>query len=104
MRVLSYVLAGIVGAFAGFVGGELLLAFFANGMMLTFYGFIPVAIGGLGSNRGALVGGLALGLIQQAANYWFGGDMVPVVAFVAFIAILLAMPRGLFGAAEQRRV
>ncbi len=104
MRVLSYVLSGVIGAFAGFVGGELLLAFFANGMMLTFYGFIPVAIGGLGSNRGALVGGLMLGLIQQAANYWFGGDMVPVVAFAVFITLLLAMPRGLFGATAQRRV
>jgi branched-chain amino acid transport system permease protein len=104
MRVLSYMLSGVVGAFAGFVGGELLLAFFANGMMLTFYGFIPIAIGGLGSNRGALVGGIALGIIQQAANYLFGGNMVPVVAFTVFIAVLLAMPRGLFGAAEHRRV
>ncbi len=104
MRVLSYILSGVVGAFAGFVGGELLLAFFANGMSLTFYGFIPIAIGGLGSNRGALVGGLALGIIQQIANYLFGGDWVSVVAFTVFIAILLVMPRGLFGAAEPRRV
>jgi branched-chain amino acid transport system permease protein len=104
MRVLSYMLSGVVGAFAGFVGGELLLAFFANGMNLTFYGFIPIAIGGLGSNRGALVGGLALGILQQVANYLFGGNWVSVVAFVVFIAILLIMPRGLFGAAEPRRV
>ena len=31
MRVASFALSGVVGAFAGFVGGELLLAFFANG-------------------------------------------------------------------------
>ncbi len=104
MRVLSYMLAGVVGALAGFVGGQLMLAFFANGASLTFYGFIPIAIGGLGSNRGALVGGLALGLIQQIANYLFGGNLVGVVAFVVFIAVLLLMPRGLFGSAEPRRV
>jgi branched-chain amino acid transport system permease protein len=104
MRVLSYLLAGLVGALAGFVGGQLLLAFFANGVMLTFYGFIPIAIGGLGSNRGALIGGFALGIIQQVANYLFGGNFVGVAAFVVFIAILLALPRGLFGTAEPRRV
>lgn len=104
MRVLSYMLSGAIGALAGFVGGEMLLAFFANGTALTFYGFIPIAIGGLGSNRGALVGGVALGIIQQVANDLFGGNMVSVVAFIVFIAVLIAMPRGLFGSAEPRRV
>jgi len=69
LRVASYALAGVVGGIAGFSGGELLLAFFANGALLNFYGFVPVALGGLGNNRGAIIGGLALGLFQQAANF-----------------------------------
>ena len=36
--------------------------------MLNFYGFVPVALGGMGSNRGAVVGGIALGLFQQTAR------------------------------------
>ena len=63
---------------AGFASGQLLLAFFANGAMLNFYGFVPVALGGLGNNRGAVIGGLALGLFQQAANFTVGGVFASV--------------------------
>lgn len=104
IRVISYCLAGGVGALAGFMGGQLMLAFFALGAMLTFYGFVPIAIGGLGSNRGALIGGFFLGILQQAAIYVVGGVFVGVVTFVVFIAILLLVPQGLFGSAVARRV
>src|ERR1039458_3177455 len=43
LRVAGYALAGVIGGVAGFSGGELLLAFFANGALLNFYGFVPVA-------------------------------------------------------------
>ena len=52
----SYALAGAIGGLAGFAGGGMLLAFFANVSPLNFYGFIPVALGGIGNNRGAVVG------------------------------------------------
>src|SRR5579884_2066362 len=42
LRLASFALAGVIGALAGFTGGQLLLAFFANAPMLTFYGFVPV--------------------------------------------------------------
>jgi branched-chain amino acid transport system permease protein len=104
MRVISYVLAGFVGALAGFVGGQLLFAFFAIGALLTFYGFIPIAIGGIGSNRGALVGGLTVGILQQIANYVVGGVFVGVVTFALFIVVLVLVPQGLFGTTVARRV
>ncbi len=104
LRIASYALAGAIGGLAGFSGGELLLAFFANGALLNFYGFVPVALGGLGNNRGAVVGGLALGLFQQAANFTVGGIFSSVAVFAIFIVVLLAAPQGLFGAAAARRV
>jgi branched-chain amino acid transport system permease protein len=104
LRVASYALAGVIGGIAGFAGGELMLAFFANGALLNFYGFVPVALGGLGNNRGALIGGLALGLFQQAMNFLFGGIFSSVAVFAIFIIVLLAAPQGLFGSATARRV
>jgi len=104
LRVASYALAGAIGGLAGFAGGELLLAFVANGGLLNFYGFVPVALGGLGNNRGAVVGGFALGLFQQAANFLVGGIFSSVAVFVLFIVVLLAAPQGLFGAPATRRV
>src|SRR5580704_11096736 len=104
LRIASYALAGVIGGVAGFSGGELLLAFFANGALLNFYGFVPVALGGLGNNRGAIIGGLALGLFQQAANFLVGGIFSSVAVFTLFIVVLLAAPQGLFGSATARRV
>ncbi len=104
LRVASFALAGAVAGLAGFSSGQLLLAFFANGAMLNFYGFVPVALGGLGNNRGAVVGGLALGLFQQAANFTVGGVFASVLVFAVFIVVLLAAPQGLFGAPAIRRV
>jgi len=104
LRMLSYALAGVIGGLAGFAGGQLLLAFFANGPLLSFYGFVPVALGGLGSNRGAVAGGLALGLFQQAANYMVGGLFVSVATFAVFIVVLLIAPQGVFSRGTARRV
>ena len=104
LRMASYALAGVIGGVAGFASGELLLAFFANGGILNFYGFVPVALGGLGNNRGAIIGGLALGVFQQAANFLVGGVFAGVVVFAVFIIVLLAAPQGLFGAPVARRV
>jgi branched-chain amino acid transport system permease protein len=104
LRMTSYALAGMIGTLAGFAGGEMLLAFFANAPMLTFYGFVPVALGGMGNNRGAVVAGLLLGLFQQTANFLVGGIFASVAVFTVFIIVLLARPEGLVGAAQQRRV
>ena len=104
LRMLSYALAGVIGALAGFASGQLFLAYFANGGLLNFYGFVPVALGGLGNNRGAVAGGLALGVFQQAASYLVGGIFSSVAVFAAFIVVLLARPEGLAGVALGRRV
>ena len=104
LRMASFALAGVVGALAGFAGGEMLLAFFGNAPLLTFYGFVPVALGGMGNNRGAVVAGLLLGLFQQSANFLVGGIFASVAVFAVFIIVLLVRPEGLAGASAQRRV
>lgn len=104
LRMASYALAGMISVLAGFAAGQLLFASLANGPLLNFYGFVPVALGGMGSNRGAVIGGLALGLFQQTANYFFGGIFSSVAVFIVFIVVLLVRPEGLAGAATARRV
>jgi len=104
LRIASFAIAGVIGALAGFAGGQMLLAFFANAPLLTFYGFVPVALGGMGNNRGAVVAGLTLGLFQQAANFLVGGIFASVAVFTVFILVLLLRPEGLAGTALGRRV
>lgn len=104
LRIASFALAGMIGTLAGFTGAQMLLAFFGNQSILNFYGFVPVALGGMGSNRGAVIGGLALGLFQQAANFLVGGIFAAVAVFAVFIVVLLLRPEGIAGASTARRV
>jgi branched-chain amino acid transport system permease protein len=104
VRSLSYIIAGALGAVAGFAAGQLTFAFFAVGHGLTLYGFIALAAGGLGSNLGALVGGLALGLFSTFATYFFGGEYQQTIAVGLLIIILLLKPEGLFGQRQVRAV
>lgn len=104
VRSLSYLLAGAIGGFAGFAAGQLTFAFFALGLQLTLFGFIALAVGGLGSNLGALVGGVALGLLSSIATYFFGGEFQQTIAVGLLMVVLLIKPEGLFGAKRVRPV
>jgi branched-chain amino acid transport system permease protein len=104
IRVASYVLAGALGGIAGFAAGQLTFAYFALGLSLTLNGFIALAVGGLGSNMGALIGGFALGLLNAFASYWFGGEYQQTIAVGLLMVVLLVKPEGLLGSRDVRPV
>ena len=104
IRALSYVLAGIIGGIAGFAAGQLTFAFFALGLTLTLNGFIALAVGGLGSNAGALVGGAALWLLNAWSSNTIGGEYQNTVSVGLLMLVLLLKPEGLFGARNVRPV
>jgi branched-chain amino acid transport system permease protein len=102
-RVLMVAFA-ISGAIAGVVG---LLWFAKVGAITprsdldpTIKAFIALVLGGLGSTRGAILGGLALGALEVALSSTLSGDALgyqPAIVFAAVIAILILRPRGLSG-------
>lgn len=104
IRLASYVLSGALGGIAGFAAGQLTFAFFALGHALTLSGFIALAVGGLGSNVGALIGGAALGLLSAFASYYFGGEYQQTIAVGLLMLVLLLKPEGLLGARNVRPV
>ncbi len=104
IRVLSYLLSGALGGLAGFAAGQLTFAYFALGLTLTLNGFIALAVGGLGSNIGALIGGAALGLLNAFASYWLGGEYQQTVAVGLLMLVLLVKPEGLLGSRNVRPV
>jgi len=67
-------------------------------------GFVAAAIGGLGSGVGAVVGGLALGVVEAMAAGYLSSDYKDAVAFSMILLVLFFMPRGLFGANVVERV
>lgn len=65
---------------------------------------VVVIVGGLDSILGALVGGLALGLIQSWAGAYLGGEYTSVITFSILILTLVVRPYGLFGTHEIERL
>ena len=104
IRAVSYVIAGALGALAGFAAGQLTFAYFALGLTLTLNGFIALAVGGLGSNLGALIGGAALGLLNAFSSYFVGGEFQQTISVGLLMLILLVKPEGLLGSKNTRPV
>lgn len=59
--------------------------------------FVVCVIGGLGTVPGALVGGLALGLIESFSGHWFGPQNAVLIGFVLMLVLLMTRPTGLLG-------
>jgi branched-chain amino acid transport system permease protein len=82
-----------------------------SGMQLTFTGLIAMMIGGIGSLRGAVLGGLVLGVVETLAQAQLGGAWREFAAFGLLFLLLVLRPGGLLAqdfaardAAALRRV
>ncbi len=104
MRAQSYILAGVLGALSGFAAGQLTFADFALGTALGLSGFIALAVGGIGSSVGALVGGAILGTLTALTTYYFGAQYQKTIAIGLLILLLVVRPQGLFGTTQVRQV
>jgi branched-chain amino acid transport system permease protein len=67
------------------------------GFILGVKAFTAAVMGGIGNLRGALVGGLVLGVTENWGSAIFGTQWKDVVAFVLLVLILLIRPTGILG-------
>ena len=74
------------------------------GFNIELKGLAVIIVGGMGSLKGAMVGGLALGLAEVFAVAYVGSSWRDVVAFGLLFAVLLLRPQGLFGVRRVREV
>jgi branched-chain amino acid transport system permease protein len=80
------------------------LAKFSNGELLGLYAFIAAIIGGFNQMRGAIVGGLVLGVIDNFTAVYISTQYRLVVPLLFLIIIILFRPQGLLGRVEERTV
>jgi ABC-type branched-subunit amino acid transport system permease subunit len=102
VRVFSYVAAAVLGALSGIAIGPVISLQFDGGRFFTVYGFISVAIGGMGSFVGALLGGLGLGVLQQLGAAYVSSIFATTLAIGLLIVVLVWRPNGLFGRGARR--
>jgi branched-chain amino acid transport system permease protein len=102
VRVFSYTAAAVLGALSGIAIGPIVSLQFDGGRFFTVYGFISVAIGGVGSFAGALLSGLGLGLVQQLGAAYVSSIFATTLAIALLMIVLVWRPNGLFGRGARR--
>jgi len=90
---------GLGVALAG-VSGTLIATLFPftvlSGEAYQLKSFVVTVLGGLGNPAGALMGGVALGLIEGLATPFMPVSWIPIVEFGLFVLCLIAFPHGMF--------
>jgi branched-chain amino acid transport system permease protein len=108
MLAFGWGFAAVLGAVAGMMAAPPLGSFDQNLMQpLLLYAFAAAVLGGIDSPLGAVVGGLAIGVIVNLAGAYIdfvGADLRLPVALLVILAVLLVRPAGLFGHEAVRRV
>lgn len=70
---------------------------FNIGFILGVKSFTAAVLGGIGNLKGALLGGLVLGLVENYGSAIFGGQWKDVIAFTVLLVVLMFRPTGLLG-------
>jgi len=105
MLALGWGLAAAIGAIAGMMIAP--VVFLEPNMMLgiLLYAFAGALLGGIDNPGGAVVGGFAVGIIENLGGaYLVGTELKLTLALVIIICVLLVRPSGLFGRVVQSRV
>jgi branched-chain amino acid transport system permease protein len=94
------------GAMAG-VAATLYAMEFENtvynvGFVLGVKAFTAAVLGGIGNLRGALIGGIVLGLIENWGAIFLGSQWKDVIAFTVLVVVLMFRPTGILGESLQR--
>jgi branched-chain amino acid transport system permease protein len=96
----------IGGAMAGVAAALYMMRFeetnYFVGFLLGIKAFTAAVLGGIGNLRGALAGGLVLGLIEMYGSSFFGSEWRDVVAFSVLVLVLMFRPTGIFGESLQQ--
>jgi branched-chain amino acid transport system permease protein len=107
MNALGWGMAAAIGAVAGIMIAP--VVFLDPNMMrgILLYGFAGAVLGGLTSPGGAVVGGFAVGVIENLAGTFIpyvGRELKLTIALLIIITVLTVRPAGLFGRTVVSRV
>lgn len=104
MMTLSFGLSAAIGALAGVLISPITLTSYQVGVPLALKGFAAAMLGGMGNPKGALAGGLLLGLLESFTAGYISSHYKDAVAFIVLIGLLFVRPLGLFGTPTINRV
>lgn len=101
---LSFASSAAIGAVGGILVTPIALTNYDVGTLLGLKGFAAAMLGGMGNPVGAVVGGLAVGLMEAFGAGYISSAYKDAIAFLVILLVLFVMPNGLFGRASIERV
>jgi branched-chain amino acid transport system permease protein len=102
--LVSFAIAGLLGAVAGVLASPIYFTAWDSGLALGLKGFVAATLGGLTSIRGAIIGGLVLGVLEQLVAGYVDSGLRDAVAFIVLIVVLVVRPGGILGQRTVARV
>ncbi len=97
MIALTFIYSTMLGGLSGMLVAPIFFIQHKMGVTLGLKAFAATICGGFGDPRGAILGGLALGVVESFGAAYISAVYKDAFAFLALIIILLVWPQGLFG-------
>jgi branched-chain amino acid transport system permease protein len=104
MVLYTFLINAILVAIASILVSPIYLAKFTNGETLGMAAFIAAIIGGFNQVRGAILGGIVLGVLDNLSAAYLSSQYRGAFPLLILIAVILWRPQGLLGRAEERTV
>ncbi|MFZ1048808.1 MAG: branched-chain amino acid ABC transporter permease, partial [Pseudolabrys sp.] len=104
MVLYTFLLNAVLVAIASILVSPIYLAKFTNGETLGMAAFIAAIIGGFNQVRGAILGGLILGVLDNLSAAYISSQYRGAFPLIILIAVILLRPQGLLGRIEERTV
>lgn len=106
MVMLTFALAGALAAIGAVLLAPKLFVKLDNGLLLGVQAFIAAVLGGLGSTRGAIIGGYSIAIVSAIMKTISpaAGHYEPLVIFALFLLVLVVRPSGILGQAVVDKV
>ena len=102
---LTFAIGSALAAFASmFYGMTYVYIKPTTGAMPGIKAFTAAVFGGIGSIPGAMLGGILLGLIEQASKTYISTLWADAIVFAVLVAVLVVKPTGLLGKPIQEKV
>jgi branched-chain amino acid transport system permease protein len=100
---IAWGLAAAVAAIAGLLLAPITFVH-ANMGLIGLKAFPAAVVGGFGSLPGAIVGGLAIGIIESLSGFYLPDGFKDIAAYVVVLLMLVVKPNGLFGEQLRKKV
>lgn len=97
VRTGIFVISAALAGFAGALIAPLVLFTPAMGLNIIIKAFVVVIVGGMGSVTGAVICGVALGIIEAVASIWLAEEVTAAFIYSLLLVTLLVRPQGLLG-------